>query len=345
MCGERLICVRKTPYQRGLTLSELLIAMGLTSAVALMLLAAARVQTSIQRQEGQTHYVQDNVRSALEDIVQNVRRAGTSFISLVAVNAVPPHNPQRLSAITVLNSSTAPDVLHLVIIDDSATGTLMQNSDQYTNPLLVNNALGMTQGSLFTLTNFNHAILYQLAQNPTPTVHLGIPVFALRVTPPPVAPPAPMFRGSIVNRASLLSYRIDTTVIPGMPVLVLQDGAPLNMASPPEIVAENIEDLQVSIGVDGLTNGVADGRITEVGKAANDDEWVFNFAGETMPMTLPKGSVVAAVRITVVGRTATAESQLGPGRPAVEDRAAGPPDGFRRRLLTTQVAVRSMVTN
>ena len=33
------------------------------------------------------------------------------------------------------------------------------------------------------------------------------------------------------------------------------------------------------------------------------------------------------------------------GRPAAEDRPAGPADGYRRRVLTTRVAVRAIATN
>jgi type II secretory pathway pseudopilin PulG len=349
MCAERLIQrARRASAERGLTLSELMIAMGLTGVVAVMLLASAQVQTGLSRQASQTQYVQDNVRSAMEEIVQNVRRAGKSFITKSAVNAVPPSNPQRLQAVSIVNAAggaNTPDALNLILIDDSVTGTLMQDASQFTNPLYVNNSLGMARGAMFTLSNFNSAVLYSLTLDPGAAALSGIGVAALTITPPPVPPASTLFRGSIINRASLLSYRVDTTIIPGTPVLVLQDGAPLDMTQPAQIVAENIEDLQFALGVDGLFTGVSDGRIAETGKAPNDDEWINNYPGEVTPAVLPAGSVVAALRITVIGRTATAGDQLAPGRPAAEDRAAGGQDYFRRRVLTTQVALRAMATN
>ena len=345
MCAERE--TRRRGREAGLTLSELMIAMGLTSVVAVMLLASAQVQTGLSRQASQMQYAQDNVRAAMEEIVQNVRRAGKSFNTMSAVNAVSPFNPQRLMAVTVVNAAmgaNTPDRLDLMLVEDGDTATLMEDASQFTNPLRVNKALAnMTDRSLFVLSDFKSAVLYSLVGTPGAATLNGINVVTLAVTPPPVTP-APMFKGSIVNTVKLLSYRIDTTVFPGMPVLVLQEGVPLDMSQQPQVVAENVEDLQLAVGVDGLFSGVRDGRISETGKATNDDEWVYNFPGEAMPMVLPGNAVMLALRITVVGRTASAGEQLAPGRPAAEDRPAGGQDYLRRRTLTTQIGLRNIAT-
>jgi hypothetical protein len=188
-------------------------------------------------------------------------------------------------------------------------------------------------------------VLYRLTQDPQAAVVMGRPVALLHVTPPPIAPPTDFFavRG-LIFRARPMVYRIDTTLLNGKPALVLQDFAPLDTTQPLQIVAENIVDLQVALGVDGLRTGQPSGTLEETGAAANDDEWVYNFPGEVLPQPLPPGSRIAAVRVTVVARTEDAEQPL-QRRPALEDRPAGPVDGHRYRLLPMTVYLRSAVTN
>lgn len=103
-------------------------------------------------------------------------------------------------------------------------------------------------------------------------------------------------------------------------------------------LAEGVEDLQIAYGFDNDGDGV----VTEKGAAANDDEWLYNFPGETglgtwLPVNLRK------VRVTIVATSTSVDTGATmPVRPAEEDHAAGTSTaGFVRRVLRTEIAVRN----
>lgn len=341
--------------QAGLTLSEVLVAMGLTGLVTVMVFGMSQLIGDSQQREESTQYVQDNVRSATEELLRGVQKAGTSFLSRQAQNAVPPRSPASVWAVRVVDnpsnapSSNGPDALELIRIDDSVRSTLMQDTDGQSSSLLVDSAAGLRGGSYVVLSDFQSAILYRLTTDPTPQTLYGnqgnIPVQQLIVTPPPSAPSFALSAGAMVNLAQPVRYSVSTTLMAGTPTLVLQDGAPVDSTQPLQVVADHIEDLQVALGVDGLLNGLSDGQLSEVGAAAGDDEWIYNVAGESFPAALPQGAQVIAVRITVIGRTREVSEALGPGRPAAENRPAGAPDGYRRRVLSTVIGLRSLLTS
>jgi hypothetical protein len=125
-----------------------------------------------------------------------------------------------------------------------------------------------------------------------------------------------------------------------IPVLTMErlDGT---LPTAPVVLAEGIEDLQVSFACD--LN--ADGVMTEVPNTT--DEWTLNFANDPIEVSrFRKCNQPTAVRITLVARSLTEDTGInaaltGNHRPAVENRAAGSPDQFRRRVLTTTVYPRN----
>lgn len=343
----------RVPRQRGLTLPEILVALGLTSLVAVALFAMAQLQGLLHNEQNQTQGAQDNAHAAMVELVNNLRLTSTPYFRGYATNAVPPFTPQPFSAVTVVNSSAGPDTLQLLVSDESNIQSLLQVASQYDSTLTVSlpqvtGASGFASGDFFVLANFNQATLYRLLVAPT-NVNIGTPAQAFSVTPVPVSVVIQPFQpGNLAVRVRPMTYQIDAAMSPGTPMLVLVDGAPFipmnPVTNPEQLVAENIEDLQVAIGVDGLT-GVRDGTLTEVGTVAGDDEWVYNVAGEVMPSPLPLTARIAAVRVTIVARTSQPQANLGPGRPAAEDHPAGPQDNYRWRALTTTVAMRTIATN
>jgi prepilin-type N-terminal cleavage/methylation domain-containing protein len=106
-----------------------------------------------------------------------------------------------------------------------------------------------------------------------------------------------------------------------------------------QTVAEGVEDLQIStacdVGPSGSWTGggaplAADGLFTEGPPGSADrraDEWAHNAVTDTsadVPPTCTAAHPVALVRITLVGRNASADPAKKNGyRPAAEDRAAG----------------------
>jgi len=99
--------------------------------------------------------------------------------------------------------------------------------------------------------------------------------------------------------------------------------------APAEPLAENIEDMQVALGVDANANKGID----------DPGEWAFSSGIGALD-----GSV-RAVRITLIAR---APNQLQPlvatyQRPGAEDRpAAATLDTYRRRVLTSTIEVRNI---
>jgi hypothetical protein len=244
----------------------------------------------------------------------------------------------------VTNGGDGPDVLEILGADAVAGATLVEEAAPLATALTIDGAGDLRAGALVLLSDFHDAVLYRLKAEPAAVTSNGAPAARLLVDAPAMPAPTSFFPGAMLFRARPLSYSIDNTIFEGRPTLVLRDGAPIDGTAAPHAVAEDIEDLQVALGVDGRRGGVASGTVEELGAAANDDEWVYNVPGESLPALLPPGSRIAAVRVTVVGRTAT-PGDAGPGRPAVEDRAAGPRDGYRWRLLTTTVYLQSVAMN
>jgi hypothetical protein len=147
---------------------------------------------------------------------------------------------------------------------------------------------------------------------------------------------------------SQVRYFIDATGAPATPPRLMVDDM-LDVA-PAQVLAEGIEDLQVSYACDRLPAAAPDGTLTEGTDAASRlaDEWVFNQAGDVVPA----GCVTpVAIRITLIGRSLTEDTNLfgtaGSGsvsssaKPAVEDGVAGAGDNFRHRVLTTTIYPRN----
>jgi prepilin-type N-terminal cleavage/methylation domain-containing protein len=136
-------------------------------------------------------------------------------------------------------------------------------------------------------------------------------------------------------------------------------GAPTATA---EVVAEGIEDMQIAWACDYA--GGPDGILTEGTDAASrqTDEWAYNEAGDTVPTCIYPSpctpgvdchqAPIAAVRITLIGRTASVEPGAKTGnRPAAEDHAVGSSDwtassklgSYGRAIITTTIKPRNLV--
>jgi prepilin-type N-terminal cleavage/methylation domain-containing protein len=126
----------------------------------------------------------------------------------------------------------------------------------------------------------------------------------------------------------------------------------------PEILAEGIEDLQVSFACDTgdeathnlMPNGVLDEGTSDATRRT--DEWWNNVPGDTLPAKSTNGycNLPTALRITLVARTLAPDDLIdavgtGNGPLDIEDHrydpAARPVDQYRRRVLSTTVYPRN----
>ncbi len=326
--------------ESGMTLIEILISLGLCGLLLTAALALSQTMAQVNTDQGQIEVITENLRGAMAKLTRDVRLAGAGFASGVATNAVSAA-PALVPAASIAN--TNPDSIDLLLAVGTAPATAL--SPVFPSDVqLVVDALQGTQffaGDYMLLSDFTNGILYQ-AGNPSAQVVGSVPAVALPVSPPAMFPVSRFAAGSVVLRASSVRYAVqkgDGSALPNSWFLMELDGAPLGgLAQAP--LAENIFDFQIAVGIDGLAGLPLDGMLQEIGRVAGDDEWVFNMPGEALPAP---PFTVRALRITLVGRTSLPGSQLGPGRPAVEDRAAGPPDRYRWRVLSETVMLRNLV--
>jgi prepilin-type N-terminal cleavage/methylation domain-containing protein len=103
-----------------------------------------------------------------------------------------------------------------------------------------------------------------------------------------------------------------------------------------EDVAIGIEDMQLVPACDVNNDGVINLEGADDAARATD-EWFYNVAGDTTPATCTS---FPQVRVSLVSRTLSPDPGFnlpGRGRPALENHAAGAPDQFHRRLISSVI--------
>jgi hypothetical protein len=145
----------------------------------------------------------------------------------------------------------------------------------------------------------------------------------------------------------------------GIPNLMMQQRHLAGTSGQAQVLAEGIEDLQVSFACD--TGGIANQNLTQLNgildEGTNDtfkrsDEWWNNVPDDTLPLINTAGfcNLPTAVRLTLVVRTLTPDDLIDTAVTAngpmdVEDHryttTPRPTDQFRRRVLTTTVYPRN----
>jgi len=143
-----------------------------------------------------------------------------------------------------------------------------------------------------------------------------------------------------------------------LPMLMMQQRHLTGGASTPQVLAEGIEDLQVSFACDtgtlaGANLAALDGQLNEGFDDATRrlDEWWNNVPNDVLPAIGTPGfcNLPTGVRLTLVARTLAPDDLIDPvvtgnGPLDVEDHRFGSPrptDQFRRRVLTTTVFPRN----
>ncbi len=330
---------------RGFSLVELMVASALVGIVAGGLMLATLSQTSGYRHAWNVGVAQDTLRLALRRIIRDVRAASatsrTGTVTLgsgtVDVNGAP---ASQVPTVWVTNSSSGPDRLDIIYghYNDGATAAiLLAPLTAGATNAMVSSDTNFGPGRYLMISDYTNAMLLPLTRAATWGTVNGVAAASVgdfSITNP--IPSGQYQAGAIAALGESRSLR----VAPGYfgkdtPALVLGGGL---FGGGEEPLAEGVEDLQIAVGIDGLNGQPADGVITEVGAGPNDDEWVYNVAGDSPP---PLSATVAAVRVTLVARTHSAEPGTAPARPDAEDRPAGTPDGFRRRTVRTLITVRN----
>ncbi len=315
--------------QGGFTLIELMIAMVLFAvvigvALQITLTISQGFQTTREAQGAER-----GARTSLEYLSDVVRASATgapgSDLRDATYCTVAP-------ALAVENHNDGPDKLTVVY---GLPGTLTSLTSAFassSSSFSVNDATGLTVGDNVIVTDGTVARLVHVSSLSAPSGNATLGTQAPQSACPNVAWPSSGFgAGSIVLRGRVARFYV-ANASDGTPMLWMDPDGDGPAAAEP--LAEGIEDMQIALGFDNNR----DGNIVEVGSAPNDDEWVFNVAGETRPATLANLKVV---RITLVAKSTQLEPELVSQRPAAEDHPIGSNDGFFRRVIRTEITVRN----
>ena len=115
------------------------------------------------------------------------------------------------------------------------------------------------------------------------------------------------------------------------------------------VLAEGVEDFQIAYGFDGINLKNLDGVIQASGPdgsglAGNDDEWVYNAAGDTWPILASDISKLRAIRVSLLLRTTNRDPGFtGETTGVNEDHTwTSSVDGYRRRLVRFVENVRNL---
>jgi type IV pilus assembly protein PilW len=372
---------RRGPLRaRGFSLVELMIALALSSLVAAGVLILVRSQLAAFELNDSVMKTQQNARAGIEFVESQLRRACVGISEGALAIDVPGITPvgtrscvqffdsAALSGGTFTTSgSTSPDAIEIVYGAANSSGSytvasVVSGFSSTTPQVTVTDMTGFSVGDYVLVTNFKRADLLKIATingGAVPATGPGPLTFgtlsANAVSPAGYTPAA----GDAVMKATTISiYR--GVGFGSTPAQLFFDpdgmvGADHTDAQP---LVEGVADFQLAFGLDwqaaAPANGTQnDGLITEgpvAGRAANDDEWIGNFAGEVLPAapwnpTPAAAPMLLQIRTTLVLRTLNVYKEpianLGPFEDGAAVTALDAAGGYPRyRTMRTVVAPR-----
>jgi len=321
--------VRAGVRQAGFTLVEMMIAVVLFSFAMGAILSVAVSLTNGFREQKLSVEAESAARAAMEYLGDAVRGASPGVSSGLITQ---PPGCARTGAFEVVNNSTSAgvspgtDELYAVFASGSVVTSLAAALADTGTSITVDDGTQLRSGDWLVLTNYAQGHMVQLASNPVAGVASLTGIDTCGVPFPGSSYPI----GTLAIRAQALRFYIDPNFDGLGPMLMME--APDGTKEP---IAEGVEDMQIALGRED--DNPADG-LQDVGGGVGDDDWIFNFPGETDTV-----ADLRAVRITLTvrGRKKLTGATVG-NRPAVEDRAAGAADNYRRRTLTSIIEIRNL---
>jgi type IV pilus assembly protein PilW len=334
---------------RGFTLIELMISIALFGLVAAgamtLVLSGARAQSHSAR----VNVAQASLRAAVDFITRDVLMAaagapsGTITLSSGTVDAIDFVGGNNETSNAPFANGT--DKLELWNVDGTTAAQLAAPVAAGAGSLPISyeqaatGATGLfaaattpfvTYVQVFDLNAKSAAVTQLVATSPTALTVSALPLgFAAN------AWVMPSRHVTYFVQSTYFTMADSTLQNTSMLMMSLNGASATGNAQP---LAEGVEDLQLAYGFD--TDG--DGVVREIGAAADDDEWLYNVAGDTVQAKMVIANL-RTVRVTLVVKSTSVDSGQTslPARPAAEDHVAGSSDGFIRRVLRTEVAVRN----
>jgi type IV pilus assembly protein PilW len=325
--------------QRGFTLVELMISLVLFLIAIAGTLNIAVSMSQAYRDERGVILTEASVRAPMDFMADAIRSASPAVPTATGVwnaGVTPPTYffgtvTETLSsncykdAIHVVDNTTGPDELYVTYASGGVLTSLHDSGFvSGGTSITVTDASQINPGDYLLISDLaTQGILVQVA---TTAGSVNVATGDITLATPACTPsPTLTFNATnLVLRARRAHFYVGA--VDAVPTLMMDPDA--DGPAPAEPLAENIEDMQIALGVD-----------TDGDKSVSASEWAFSSGIADLAGSL------RAVRITLVAR---APNQLNPltatyQRPNTEDRTdIAPLDTYRRRVLTSTIEVRNL---
>ncbi|MCA9666153.1 MAG: PilW family protein [Myxococcales bacterium] len=342
----------RTRGEQGVTLVELMVAILLAAILSAGLFYFMSAQSAVYQGQMKQSRAQLNLATTLEFLQREIRHAG---YGLGCAQPVVKAGAQPLSALTVYNNCnllttnpsacpTAGDkadsfsVTHADVTAGASTVTalaLAQAMSSPTDELLVAQKGSLQACDRISLWSPDSNACVLLVATALTQLTTGAQSGKWKLDHGagcsgsgdaynnPAWPSGGFGTGAIVSRIAPSTvarhFAVDTSVTPPRLVTWTTNNAnpSADRGSGFEVVADDIEDMQIAWACDANGDGVISEGASDTDKRS--DEWAANVAGDSAPSC--GIHPVSSVRVTLVARSASPDPQFNGGRrPAAEDR-------------------------
>ncbi|MEW6720812.1 MAG: PilW family protein [Thermodesulfobacteriota bacterium] len=334
--------------EAGFTLIEVMAALAILGIAMTAVFSTFISQQQSFTTQSRVAEMQQNLRLAVDCMTRDIRMAGygmpmstnTASDNVALPAGVLPGGITAIRAIFPVDNNAGPDQIYILYRYDMD----LERYDTVNNLLLpppelqsmaadrsfvtVDNSFGFLAGGgeHALVTDGATADLFQSTSVVGATVNFaGGGYNGAHHTKVYVAGATPGFPPSVVSKARFVRYFIDNSD-PARPTLMLDRMIP---GQAPQPVADDIEDMQFTYGLD--TN--ADGNI---------DAFRCDSGGTVI--TAAEVTRIRQVRMHLIARSRLPEGGMIGTRPALANRPAGGTDGYRRRIIEVNIDARNSGT-
>ena len=310
--------------QRGFTLIELMISLVIFSLAIASVLSVAVAMSQSFRQRRNLVAAEDNVRGAMDFLSDAIRGASPAIPQTGTIRDDSTCTTITGGGISVNNSTIGPDDFVVVY---PAGGVVTSTRTPYANgtpSITITDVSNISIGDQLLITDLANGEIVKVLTVTTTTAPAG----TITITPSSCGAFTATYPAlSLVLRVERAHFFIDTTNTYNFGSDALMMDLTYDSTPSPEPLAEGVEDMQISLGLDS-TNSF--GQV---------DTWEYSSGTGVASGTL------RAARITFVVKN----KQELPGtatpfhRPAVEDHSASTTfDAYPRRILSSTVELRNL---
>ncbi len=307
--------------EKGFSLVEVMSALAILGIAMTAAYATFEYQHSSFIVQNHVAEAQQNLRAALEIMSRDIRLAGYGIPG--PVNLPPgllPTGDNTIRNIRSLNRTTGADELYLLYRYDMDASlpptTTSSGMANYTDVLNVASVSGFARGDLILIVNDEAADIFEVTQTPVaPTLDHDVGGSVNQYNSLAAHNPMGGYAvGDTVTKARFVRYFIDNVTDPDHPTLMLD-----RMTGNAQPLADDIEDMQFQYGLDTDGDFVVD-TVVNAPTAAQ----------------VPQ---IKQVRLFLSARTRMTQKGWQDARPALGDRAAGPADSYRRRVIQNGILI------